>query len=543
MEQQHIINRDVRKRNVSGKNAELIPAMENLAGQFAAMYNFGCTDGIETLFMKDGVLELPDFSVRASGREEIRNLFAGRALKEDTGDIHVLHTPSFAVMNTDDEAKGTWDTCSYRIYCNEGMPACEIMITRMDVWFAKGEDGLKIRSLNWHIMQSWVPVNYAPGQETPLKDLQKKRDFLPEGETPSAGDYTALQNLLGRFVHDHFRNPDELFADRPDTCLFLDCIMEKPAFGFAETAEQMEAVIRKEKETGHYVVLCSLAGPVIVLTGENTARAVSALACYVPTKEEEKEGLYLERSIRLLKADFVKEEECWKILSLQTEDAAQLPYLPKYTPSFGFERMSLKEGNWTAEEFGTAQKAGDCSGDAFIAENIVNAWIYATRSGKDMEFLDNYVNFGALPCVFDFKSRGLDAPSLETEEAVKEKISVFDRQWEALVKQPAYHAAGTPYVRISADGQYMKALWIDCCNTNMSAAFGKYNEDGTVPYMAAVNKYMYEFRKKDGVWYLVHWYFEPLMNVMQHSFNPKNSRGWCMKDDGRPYQQTEEEYE
>ena len=82
MEQQHIINRDVRKRNVSGKNAELIPAMENLAGRFAAMYNFGCTDGIETLFMKDGVLELPDFSVRASGREEIRNLFAGRALNE-----------------------------------------------------------------------------------------------------------------------------------------------------------------------------------------------------------------------------------------------------------------------------------------------------------------------------------------------------------------------------------------------------------------------------------------------------------------------------
>ncbi len=540
MNPQHRIDRDVRKRNISGENAVLVPAMENLAGRFITMYNTGCTEGIEELFLPDGELALPDFALHAKGRAAIRNLFAGRIPGKETGDVHVLHTPSFAADADGKEAKGTWDTCTYRIFRKEEALSCEVIITRMDIWFAKEEGELKIRSLNWHIMQSWVPVNYAQGQEMPLKDMQKRPDCLPEGKTPSPGVYTALQNLLGRFVHDHFHSPEKIFADRPDAVMYLDCLEEKPVHGFSSIKKEMEALVHREKEEGSYALLCSLAAPVIVLTGEDTAKALAVMPCYVPKKE--KDGLFLDRSIRVLKADFVRSGGNWRILTLQTEAAAELPCLLKFTPSFGFERMSRTDDNWTVEEFPAEQETEDGSGDTFIAENVVNAWIYATRSGKDMEFLEHYVNFSDLTCVFDFKSHGLDAPSLETRESIEKKISVFDRQWESLVKQPAYHAAGTPFIRVSADGQYMKALWIDCCNTNMSAAFGRYNEDGTVPYMAAVNKYMFEFRKKDGVWYLVHWYFEPLMNVIQHSFDPAKSRGWCMKNDGRPYQQTEEEY-
>ena len=63
------------------------------------------------------------------------------------------------------------------------------------------------------------------------------------------------------------------------------------------------------------------------------------------------------------------------------------------------------------------------------------------------------------------------------------------------------------------------------CNTNMSVAFKTAAEDGVIPYMAGINKYVHSFAKVDGRWYMTSWGFEPLMIVRFHSYSPKDNIG------------------
>lgn len=89
----------------------------------------------------------------------------------------------------------------------------------------------------------------------------------------------------------------------------------------------------------------------------------------------------------------------------------------------------------------------------------------------------------------------------------------------------SYHTAANPLIEISEDGCYAKGTWFDHSATNLYSPKACEGGLAAIPYMVFIARYVHEFRKIDGQWYLTGFYWEPLINLCDWQFNLEKSEG------------------
>ncbi len=545
-----VLSKDLRTRQITTIQADKAAMMESIAGLFVSHYNAGSLDKAIDLFADNAVVSFPDSNIIVNGKPSIHKLFKeiGNSREEKIGngsaDLHLLHSPSFYVNERDNAARGQWDTYSYNIMNMEGKYSCEVMLTRLDIWFNIHEDQLLVNSLNWHVMQSWVPVNYDIGPVDPIKSLNNLKVYTGNYPFADAADFKELQILTDLMVFTHYKGSEALFCGNSDDHLRLLGAAECEAFGAEISACFKDLSELEENNGGKYLCVQLHANPIIYSDKQNAEGYFLAEVFgirgnafgFKPGEER------LCRSLCLLKCTYRRANDRWGISSYEMFPVADLPEKIYEKPSFVFDRMSVK-GNSFGYEPVKFESLEEKSSDCYAIENLVNAWVNGVRRGEVQYFINTYMKESGMQYKFDFKSRGLDAPTFDTPESVYERTKGFDASM--IIKQPAYHTASTPIISFSPDGNHAKACWIDFGNTNMVLAFGQDPASGSVPYFSSVDKYMHEFDKVDGIWYMTHWYFEPMMSISRYSFDPgiNQSKGWCGSSKEGLFQAPYEDFE
>ena len=86
----------------------------------------------------------------------------------------------------------------------------------------------------------------------------------------------------------------------------------------------------------------------------------------------------------------------------------------------------------------------------------------------------------------------------------------------------------SPMIEISEDGKFARGTWFDHSATNMYSASltDKDQEQPLIPYMVFIARYVHEFKKIDGKWYLSNFYWEPLINLDDWQFDHVHSDGF-----------------
>ena len=529
-----VLNQDIRTRQVPACYADLVAQAENIGGLFVSLYNANALEEALPLFASDAELKLPDSALHFCGKEQIHTglcqIAAQRAvaLAQKRFDLHLLHSPGFYVSPDGKKLRIEWDTYSYNIALKAAHYENETMLTRMDVWFSAENGSVRITSLNWHVMQSWRPIIYEDFQNNPLCGMQYS--YVPDSALPfaGAGEFKTLQRLANYFVFTHFRNTDELFCGEEDDSFSMKNLFPETVYG-EDIAAKFRALSEWEsRNDGKYISFMLNANPVIRSDGKTAEIALWSLTMEVKGAAFGY-GAGDEYIARKLCRQFLhcrKNEKGWRVKSYELIPVAELAEKKYDKPAFIFDRMAVLGDNF-GFEFPDGSSLEANAADCYAVENIVNAWVNGVRRAEIQYFINNYMKASGLPYKFDFKSSGMDAPTFDTPESIYERTKNFDK--DLIPRQPAYHTASTPLIVFNADGTHAKACWVDYGNTNMSIAFGVEPGSNNIPYFACGDKYMHSFDKVNGIWYMTHWYFEPMISATRHYFNPEPgaSKGWC----------------
>ena len=143
-----------------------------------------------------------------------------------------------------------------------------------------------------------------------------------------------------------------------------------------------------------------------------------------------------------------------------------------------------------------------------------------------MEFLKTYMKNPLNENYMLIRSQGDKTKALESLEEVTAKLQDLTDNYHN--PYYTYHAPTTPVILVNARKDRIRGIWFDHAATSLySMAKGP----EAVPYMVFVNKYVHEFRKIEGKWYLVRFFCEPLISQPDWLLNMTENTGYIMKKD------------
>ncbi len=138
------------------------------------------------------------------------------------------------------------------------------------------------------------------------------------------------------------------------------------------------------------------------------------------------------------------------------------------------------------------------------------------------------------------KSYGEGSPVYTGETQILKKLSELESHYTPYMF--SFHMGTTPVIEFSRDGQSARGAWFDHSATNL---FHEGTDLRSVPYMVFVGRYMHEFKKIGGRWYLTRFFGEPLLGMADWYLDFETSEGWIKTaEDGsypEPFSSLEDE--
>ncbi len=510
--------------------------MQNIMGMVITNINTGRISGILQFLAKnaDVSIQLATADIQGAGKEQLAEQFrkAEQGEKNDRFELHLLHSPCFLLPGNDEKelpGEASWDTYSFLINATE--QTCSPMLTRIHATFFYEEGRIRIQSLDWFILQTWLPEKY---EIIPMADRKLLSCIRPVQETLNHAnntDFLKIQKTVNRFIHEHMYDAAELFNSGEDSRFLIDTLFKEEQIGIKAIRKKLNELKKKEQKNDEdYICLMLNTSPIIHYLED---RDIACLSSWVETAEVKGaafnvkvDELFVERNICHLEVTLIRDGNSWKMTSFEMKKVFHLPAVRHEARGILFERMSVKGNTWQQPPMIMGEKTeDDFLIDYHIIENLVMGWVYAIRVAGCKDFFKRYMKNDQVSYKMLFCSRGLDTLPLQTDDEILQRIGMFDKDLK--FDQPGYHTVSTPLIEISSDGKNAEAVWMEHCNTNMSVAFGTSVQPNAIPYFTNFSRYHHSFTKVNGEWIMSAWRFEPLLSIRQHTYDPANARGLC----------------
>ena len=538
-----------------GDEAALKIQMEETEGKFVRYYTNNELGKIADELFADSEntsLVLPDKNLKLTGTKAIKEAllkWQEERAASPAKEVHLLATPYYEVNDDLTSGLATWDTYTYTV--DKDAKTCEIEMTHFDVTFVPVDGEMKIDTMDWHIMQSWVPWNYTDEQ---FEEVAAQLDALKIAEgtdydTANTGssDFLKIQKLQNYFFENNMNEVDDLFADSEDATFAMGNLFDETVTGKAAISQKLADLKAAETANkGMYLAMGLCTTPVIAVAADGKTATGDYLVQTFEIKGanygDTEEPYTLVRHISELKADYVKTEDgAWKIQNFDMDVILTLPD-SDYSTHMIFWDKSGEDPNWS---FDNAPLPGDYPKDSFDIENLVNEWIYCLRRGELHNFVQKHfpIHGEGVPFSFFLRSNPQRTPITEAEALVNQ---VTGMDAGLVTSQPSYHTATTPIVEISADGKKATATWMEHSLTNLGQAQIPgipQSEEGKPNYMIFTGKYFHEFTKINGEWFVTSFNWEPMMSLPIWQFDPTTSKGWAASGSTQKFPFPKEKYE
>ncbi len=523
---------------MNDKLAIIFSEMENLLSRFLHHYQANRLEQLAELLderRNDFLLDMEDESLLCrdyeSAVEKLKVLAENRDRRMEK-EILTMASPCYDQDSDSQIFRMSCDTYVYRVFKNskDQKWQCQLKIKRIDARFSAGHDGLRISRLKWYTIQDMMPWTYKDTQN-PGGFLDIKAPELPQRLKGYPEDSLAIRNLQNAFFERKFINSIELLTRQTQPEIKLEHFSDSEWVGQDEIRIKMEEILDLEaRNNGCYMLLGLTGAPVIEIASDKDkadgAFLVQTFQVRAAAFGHKAEPYDLVRHICHLKASYRVENGIWKIQSMYLTKITELP-IADYVSGNRYDKMSGQRGQWCLDSISLS---GYYPEDAYLIENILNSWVFSCRRGELAKFYSQHMKNAGENAILHISSQGEKSRMLESEEDILGKLTSMDRQFTNL--QYSYHTTTTPVIAISQDGLSAKGVWFDHSATNLS---GTVSESDIIPYMVFVAKYVHEFKKKDGQWKLVHFYWEPLINLPDWRFNPLTSSGWVSQENPGNY--------
>lgn len=403
-------------------------------------------------------------------------------------------------------------SCDTYVYTYEkgekGSLGCRLRIMRLDLAFRIAEGKVRIWQCQWHTIQTMEPW---PDESHEAQRQAASFDALPMDVpgTDDARDYMSLKKLVNRLWDRLLENTSELFVRVSE---------EKKLKAYFQTGDKnVPAIV--------------ISGPVAVNISENKTALAVSLAEVFKVRRLVKEtdgnaGQCVERSFSYIRFEAHKNGGEWKISKTEADRIFMLPPAP-YVPGIRYDKISQGLRPWTLHN---ENRPGEWIKDSYAIENIMSRWVYACRRGELEKFFYRYMSDDGFVPEMLIKSQGEGTPGLSGKDAITARLGGMDKHF--VNRMYSYHTATTPLVEISSDGQSAKGTWFDHSATNLS---GEAKSPTQIPYMIFVARYVHEFHKFHGQWYLTNFFWEPLIHLEPWQFDLNRSEGWVSREDTKNY--------
>ncbi len=518
--------------------AHLYTVMENMVARFLHAYNYNDLYYIgKELLLNDAktCVSIEGEGMNCAGYSSIISelrILEDRNKTRCDKQFSIWASPRYQLEQSSLDKKMICDLYTYRFYFDEreGKHKCELIISQLIVTFLVVDQTMKIINLLWKDIQSMIPWDYElPPNSEWFGEVQP--GSLPEMRADnSPEDVLQIRNLQNYFFERKMNQTEQLFCDQAMPSLYLEPLSRNKIIGKSLILNQINQWRREEVlQNGYYLFLGITAAPIIEVNLEN--RSAEGLY-FVETfhfnnqLQATTEKTPLIRYLNILKASYCLENGEWKIRTMDLNIIGELPRVI-YTRGRRYDRMSQYPNSWNLD---ICKRKGRFIEDSYKIENILNQWVYHCRCGKLVSFYEEYMKNREIECRMLIRSQGERSKILSTEAEIIHKLSEMDQQFHDLMY--SYHTATTPIIEIEENGNYAKATWFDHSATNL---FSMATTNELIPYMVFVAKYVHQFRRIEGKWYLVDFYWEPLISLPDWEFNLMNSKGFVSKKDAGKY--------
>lgn len=551
------------------QKADLICQAQNTLGRFLQLYDLGRIADTKVLFSREGEVSLwlPDRDIQARGYQGVcQALDTLDRQRRELGyrrDLHVPHTPGYKTSDDGSLVLGTWDVFSFPISQREGGDILEYVYARIDATFRPEVEGVKFLRLDWYEISSFVPWQYHRQKDEGLS-LARQEGLYPPGYVGKTGaeDFYEIQNTLTRWVHNNFKYAlEDAFCEREDISLCMPPFIPEPALGRDQVRGALERLKQMQTQNlGKYIYVPSTSAPVIEVAPDGvSAQCQWLLSAYTFVGEAmgcSRESYGFIRRIGLLRADFVRENQKWRLHHLNTVTLLCLPEIPydAYADFGGdgsrkrYQRMMLEENKWKP----ALPKLGGCyPQDAPVLETMMAMWVNAYRCGTITEYIMEHMVNDEFEIGFSSRGLGRQAPPVVGTHAMLERFAM--PAYEYHHQQVTCHGGMSPDVEISGDGKYATVRVFDLNTTayvpdmnattkgtvtlNVPAGF---SADSTefehTPSLYQLSIYEHTFARVDGQWKHIWVNWESLAYLPDLALAGRDSRGWagCVTDEKFP---------
>lgn len=376
---------------------------------------------------------------------------------------------------------------------------CELRMTRMDIMFFNEGNCARITDLSWYLIQSMEPWKYRGTEPGNLFSLPLVHEQFSEN-TADSKTFIELKKLNLRLWDRLLYGIDDLFTD-------------------STMAENFKNYFKSQDFRRPPVMACGM--PVITVAGGqgNIAAEIEMFriksGCDFPESNEAVERIFYKIHLRVIK------DSVWKIKDYEIIPEFYLPDTP-YIQGIRYDKASKDLFDW---KLYNTSMAGIFPEDYYQIENILNAWVYSLRRGNLGGFARKYMDHKDFEPVMYINSNDRS----RRRQGMKDILAQLDSMdTHFIFGMYSYHTATTPLIEISEDGKFARGTWFDHSATNMYSASLTEKDQGQtlIPYMVFIARYVHEFKKIDGKWYLSNFYWEPLINLNDWQFDHVHSDGF-----------------
>jgi len=432
-------------------------------------------------------------------------------------ELSVWTSPAYRLSEDKKTGNMSCDTYTYRFYRNGEGDFCEVSQKRAEAVFSENECGITMDKIQWYTIQAMKPWLYAEPADF---DNLPEYPGLPEKHRMRVQDYLEIRNLQNIFFEHRFHQCGQLFADRPGTSLYIEAMSEQVIEGKDAILEKMQRWLEQEKKNHHcYVFLGITSTPVIEVDDDGqSAEGLFTIEIFqTDARSEDKEKWLLKRQIGLVQTTFVKINKSWKIYRMYINKLMPLPDV-QYRNDIRYDKMGQSNEPWEVDQGNENHVTTEA---AYAAENIINRWVYGCRRGELPRFVAQYIVNPDNDHYMMIRSYGAKTKALENLNAIIDKTNTMTSLY--CNRYYTYHAPTTPVIQVNSDGTCARGTWYDHAATNLRS-MAKTQE--SIPYMVFVNKYVHDFKKINGRWYMTRFYAEPLIAVPDWELDMVHSRGY-----------------
>lgn len=438
-------------------------------------------------------------------------------------ELSLWASPAYRLSEDKKEGNMSCDTYTYRIYKEQetGKYLCEVSQKRAEGRFLETARGIVMTEYNWYTIQAMRPWEYT---EDPFAHLGKYPP-LPGTGMENPEEYLKIRNVQNMFFERRLYQAGDLFSDLADTRLTIESLSIREARGKEEIVRRLNACLDEEQENRHCYRFLGITGMPVIEIGEDgqTAQGLSGAEIFLTDASSgQMEDWVLRRKMSLVRTSFRKERGRWKIWQMEIRDLVSLPTVP-YRNDGRYDKMGQSQEPWEIHQPIQGRIKPEA---AFAIENIINRWVYGNRRGKMREFVERYMKNPLGRNHMLIRSLGPKTRPQENLTEIREKIGGMDAQYRN--RYYTFHAPTTPVIQMDETGERARGTWFDHAATNLRS---QAKSPEHVPYMVFVNKYVHEFQKIEGRWYLVDFYSEPLISLPDWELDLVHSRGYLSRED------------